>query len=233
VDHVVRRPDRFPGLQPVEVLLGEGRQVPRAEPGRGGPALQRGQLADDMPAPVPGRLVPGIGPGQGQRGHEVPGAVAADLRPGRFPAAARLGRRFQPVVDPEGPEQPVRVEELQIVGVPALVLLEGTGQELHPADREGPGQARGAVRRVSGYGGDFCWWRHLECVPVRGRPHRRGAQPGRRRSQERPPARVSGHDRIVPLVQGVRRRRGGSEGEREVDGGWREGVADGCASAGE
>ena len=50
VDHVVRRPDRLALLHPVEVALGERRQVARVIARVGGPGLQRGELADQVAA---------------------------------------------------------------------------------------------------------------------------------------------------------------------------------------
>ena len=149
VDHVVRRPDGLARLQPVEEDLGERGQVPGMEPGLARPGLQGGELADQV-APAGQRLiVAGVGVGQRERGHQVPGGMPAHLGAGLLPASARLRRRRQAVVQPERAEHAVEIEEQQVRGVPALIGQERAVEQFHVAQRQRGGAPRRAVRCVA------------------------------------------------------------------------------------
>ena len=103
------------------------------EPGLAGPGLQGGELADQV-APAGQRLgVAGVGVRQRERGHQVPGGVPAHLGRGPLPAAARLRRRRQAVVQPERAEHAVQIQEHEVRGVPGLVIPEGAGEQFHVA----------------------------------------------------------------------------------------------------
>ena len=192
VDHVVRRPDRLSLLQPVEVDLGERGQVAGMEPGRGGPGLERGQLADQVAAAGSGGLVVGVGVGQREAGQQVPGHVAADLRVRLLPAAERLGRRGQAVVQAEGAQHPFGVEEQQVRGVPGLVVAERAVEQADVLQWQRGGAARGAVGRVAaglrrdaGSGGEG--WRSAGSRRRPG-PVRRSARRRRRQARSGPAA---------------------------------------------
>ena len=148
VDHVVRRPDRQARFEPVEEGLREGRQVPVVEARRAVPGLAPGQLLHQVGALVRGGLVPGIGVGEGQPGHQVPGAVPADQGSRRLPAAARPGRRRQAVVQPEGVQQPVRIDEHEVVAVPRLVRAHRAVQQPDRGQRERRREPGGPIRDV-------------------------------------------------------------------------------------
>ncbi len=149
VDHVVRRPDEPALLQQVEVGLREPGQVPGMESHQARPGLQGGELADQVTPAGQGLVVAGVGVGQGERGHQVPGGVPAYFRGGLLPAAARLRRRRDAVVQPERAEHPLGIEEEQVRGVPALIVQERAVEQFHVAQRQRGGAARGAVRRVA------------------------------------------------------------------------------------
>ena len=149
VDHVVRRPDGPARLQPVEEDLGERGQVPGMEPRLARPGLQGGELADQVTPAGQRLVVAGVGVGQRERGHQVPGGVPAHLGAGLLPASARLRRRRQAVVQPERAEHPVEVEEQQVRGVPALIGQERAVEQFHVVQRQRGGAPRRAVRRVA------------------------------------------------------------------------------------
>ncbi len=161
MDHVVRRPHRLALLQPVEVDLGERRQVAGVEARSGGPGLQRRELADQVPAAGSRGAVAGVGVGQREAGHQVPGGMAADLRGGPLPAADGLSRRRLPVVQPEGTQHAFRIKEEQVAGVPGLVVLERAVQEFHLVERQRGAAARRAIGRVAAghHGGAEAAWR--------------------------------------------------------------------------
>ena len=190
VDHVVGRPDRQARLQPVEEGLRERGQVSVVEPGRAAPRLVPGQLVNQVGALVRGGPVPGVGVGEGQPGHQVPGAVPADQRSGCLPAAARPGRRRQAVVQPERVQHPVRVHEQQVVRVPRLVGPHRAVQQPDRGQRERGAEPGGAVgnisaRPVAREGAQPAW----EDAAQHG-PGRTGADTG----EHRPPAdRMRGH----------------------------------------
>ena len=149
VDHVIRRPDGPALLQPVEEDLGERRQVPGMEPGLARPGLHGGELADQV-APAGQRVgVTRVRVRQRERGHQVPGGVPAYFGRGPLPAAARLRRRGQAVVQPERAQHAVQIEERQVRGVPGLIIPEGAVEQFHVAHRQRGGPARRAVRRVA------------------------------------------------------------------------------------
>ena len=149
VDHVVRRPDRLALLQPVEVDLGERRQVAGVETRLRRFGLQRGELADQVAAAGPGRVVAGVGVGQGEAGHQVPGGVTADLGCWFFPAADGLSCRRLAVVPAEGTQHAFGIKEEQVAGVPGLVVLERAGEQVHAVQRERGGAARRAIGCVA------------------------------------------------------------------------------------
>ena len=154
VDHVVRRPDRLALLQDVEVALGERGQVAGVETPARGLRLERGELADQVPAAALRVAVTGVGVGERETGQQVAGHVAADLRVGLLPAAERLGGGGLTVVEAEGAEHPFGVEEQQVGGVPGLVLAERAVEQLDRIEGQGRGPARGAVGGVAaGFGG--------------------------------------------------------------------------------
>jgi len=154
VDHVVRRPDRLPLLQDVEVPLGERGQVAGAETPAGVLRLEHGELADQVLAAALRVAVAGVGVGEREGGQQVAGHVAADLRIGLLPAAERHGGGGLAVVDAEGAEHPFGVQEQQVGGVPGLIQAERAVEQLDRIEGQGRGPARGAVGSVAaGFGG--------------------------------------------------------------------------------
>ncbi|MDH6229240.1 hypothetical protein M2169_006296 [Streptomyces sp. MJP52] len=128
-------------LERGEVRLGEPGEVSGAEPGRGVVGLAPGELGDHA-----GRLVPAHGVA-GHRvrlrpgGEEVPLHVGAEGEGRSVPAAVR--RRpvgGEPVVGAEVVQQPVDVDEPQVVQCAVLVVQPPARGQPDPAQLEGAGQ---------------------------------------------------------------------------------------------
>ena len=101
-----------------------------------GPGFPPGN--DLCPAP-PGSPCRG---GWGQRRQQVPRGVPAHLALRPLPPAARPGGRRQAVIEPEGVQQPVGVDEQQVAGVAFGVGAERAVQQPHRRAREPPPRAR-------------------------------------------------------------------------------------------
>ena len=137
VQRVVRRPDALPGLDPVEELLRERRQVPGVRAARRERQLHLPQLRGDRQGATPEPLVAGRLPGERARGQVVAEAVPAQLDLRSFPAPVRFGTRRQPGIDAEGVKQPVGVEAQQVGEPPPLHVQERSVEQAHVAEREG------------------------------------------------------------------------------------------------
>jgi hypothetical protein len=131
VQGVEGRPDRQPLLQPLHELRGEGRQPA----GSVGP-LALSQLRHDGGGLRLQQLIAGAAVGQAARGQVMAREMAAQLDVRPLPTAELPGRRGKPRGQPEGMEQAVGIERVQVHAVAILKRVTGSAQQAHLLQRK-------------------------------------------------------------------------------------------------
>ena len=131
VQRVVGRPDALPGLDAVDQLFREGRQVPGVESLASERRLHLRQLRHHH---VRAFLEPDVARArvhQRERRKVVADTVAAEFNIGRLPAAERCGGGRQAGGDSEVVKEPALVQRQQVLLVPQHRLAERPVEQAH------------------------------------------------------------------------------------------------------